>query len=177
MLTLNIISSDLKKEIKLKNIFKSLKKIVYITILFVIIYSIVLLIADFTLGNHYEIIAIKSAKSDSEQNKTIENISEINSKIEETSKIQKEFINWVSLIEEISNSTKQDIKFSKISFSKEDGLSLIGNSKSREALLSLKKYLDEAKFLKDVDFPIENLLKKEDINFKIGAKFNSYEFK
>lgn len=177
MITLNIISPELKNEIRLKNIYQIMKKSFILIGIFLIFYSIVLTSSKFILKSYLGEINQKNTSANEATEKTIKTVDDINKKLNEVTAIQKEEINWLSLLELISNNTSDEIRYDKVLMDKNNGLTLSGQSKTRDGLIGIKKFLDERAFLYDINFPISNLLEKEDINFTITAKIKNYEFK
>ena len=177
MLTLNIISQELKKEIKLKAIFQLLKKSLSILIIIISIYAIVILIAKLILQIHF----VRTIQETTLVTKSTENYSkkvkDIDKQLNYIGNIQNEAIDWSYLVEYIAQNTKDDIKFSQIKLDKEnETVYLRGKADTRENLLLLKETLDDSTYFSDIEFPIQNLLEKNNINFDIRAKLKSYEF-
>lgn len=177
MITLNIISPELKKEIKLKNTYQIMKRAFIMIGVFLFFYSIILISSKFVLQSYLDEIGQKNTDVNDATNKTIQMVDDINKKIDKVSTIQKKEIDWIGLLELISANTASEIKYNRMSMDKINGLTLSGESKTRDGLIKIKKFLDEATFLSDVNFPISNLLEKENINFNITAKIKNYEFK
>lgn len=177
MITLNIISPELKNEIKLKNIYQIVKSSFLLIGFFLIFYAIILVSSRFVLKSYLGEISRINNNANSSTNDTAKAVTDVNSKLKEVAAIQRDEINWLNLLELISKNTSSDIKYNKISMSRTNGLLLSGESKTRDGLIKMKKFLDDSSFLSDVDFPISNLLEKENINFNITAKIKNYEFK
>jgi len=176
MLKLNILSPELKNDIKLKNIYAILKKSLFFIFLSTTIYAVVLVVSNFYLKNHYSIISLEYNQIKEKNNDIDNEIIQINKQIDQIQKIQESKVNWLKLIEHISKNSSNDIKYNRIAMSKSSGLILVGNSRTRESLLQLKNYLESTSFLTEINFPIQNLLEKENINFEIKAKLSNYEF-
>lgn len=177
MINLNIIPRDLKKEIKLKILYLSLKN--YLLIIFIIIcfYSIVLLLS--TLFLQYEFTRTINESNLITQN--TENygtkVKNINNEINYINKIQNENADILALLVNISNITRADIKIKQIKFDKiNKALTINGFAGSRDNLIAFKNSLESTTFLSDINFPLKNLLEKNNIDFEITAKFKSYEF-
>lgn len=177
MITLNIISPELKNEIKLKYIYQVIKGSLLLISVFLVFYAVLLVSSKYVLKSYLKEISQRSYTANDSTNKTVMAVNDVNKKLNEVAVIQKDEINWLNLLELISKNTSSDIKYNKISMDKNNGLVLSGQSKTRDGLIKIKKFLDESAFLSDVDFPISNLLEKENINFNITAKINNYEFK
>ena len=132
MLTLNIIPPNLKNEIKLKNIYKMLKKLFYILIILTSVYAIIFLIAQLILQIHF----IQTIYATTLVTKSTENYSKktmgVDKQLESISKIQKESVTWSYLLEYIAKNTENDIKFSQIKINKnKDTIYWLGFAKTR----------------------------------------------
>ena len=79
---------------------------------------------------------------------------------------EKEVVEFSEILKEIIKLKNTKISLSSIFFEK-DKIILLGNGKTREALLLFIQNLKESGIFKTVDSPASNLLRKEDINFTI----------
>lgn len=79
---------------------------------------------------------------------------------------KKEIVDFSEILREIIKLKNNGISITSISFEK-DKIILLGNGKTREALLSFIQNLKENGIFKTVDSPASNLLKKENIDFII----------
>lgn len=177
MLRLNILPQKQKKEIRLKLLYNKLKNIFSVIIIISCAYAILLLLMELTLQMHF----ISTIDETSLINKSTENYStkiyDINVQLDEAETIQKNYSQKSILIEFLSQNIKSDISISNLSLNKNNNtLSLTGFSGSRQSLLDLKEVLENADNFSSVNFPISNLLKKNDINFDISAQIDNYDF-
>ena len=161
----------------MKNIYQVVKRSFILISVFLVFYAIILVSSQIVLESYLDELSQQNKIANSKTDITVSTVDEINKKLGEVSNMQRNEINWLNLLELISNNTSNDIKYSRISMDKTGGLVLAGQSKTRDGLIKIKKFLDEAPFLSDIDFPISNLLEKDDINFNITAKIKNYEFK
>ncbi len=177
MLTLNIISRKLKREIKLKSIYQLIKIIFSILIIVISIYTIALLLGKLALQIHF----VKTIDETSLVTKNTENYSKkirnINNQLNSIDNIQNETTAWSYLLEYFAKNVSDNIKFSQIKMNKRDKtVYLSGLAKTRDNLLSLKKILEDSNYFSNINFPIQNLLEKNNINFTINAQLTTYEF-
>ena len=177
MITLNIIPPQLKKEIKIKTVYAALKDFYAILFINICFLGIILLASLGVIQAHF----VKTIKNSSLLTKSVENyeqqIKEINTKINEVEKIQAEAVNWSYLLSLLWEQTPKGIFFNKISLNKDkNSLILNGLSDTRENLLVLKSLIEDSGYFKNINFPISNLLKKENVNFTISAEIKSYDF-
>jgi hypothetical protein len=178
MLSLNIISPTLKKEIKTKTLYRSVKKLANIIFAVFIIYSFIFLGAKIILQSHFnQLVNINTSLNRGPENYVI-TVKDINAKIEDIEKIQNESIYWSYLIEKINNLVSEGIIISKIQASSENPtLALKGNANTRDSLLIFKENLERDGIFSNIELPIQSLLSKTNINFDINITLGSYEFK
>jgi Tfp pilus assembly protein PilN len=178
MLTLNIIPQSSKNEIKLKNIYFYLKNLLYIIIILLILYAITLLIGVLLLQIQFvNTVNETTALSKNKKNSSL-SVLDLNNQINSITSMQSESIKWTGLYKFISEDTNDDIKYYQINMSKNDNtLYLHGIAGSRDSLINLKSALEKSAYFSSVDFPIQNLLEKNNINFEITCKIASYDFK
>ncbi len=173
MIKLNLVSKQLKEEIKLRRIYKLFKKINCILIILIIITAIIFLTARLILQNNFNKVVAQTTLVTKKNQSYNTKVQEINAKLDFISKIQNDFIIWSNLIEFLAQNTPPDITLSLIEINKESQkLTIMGFSRSRDSLLILKDNIEISNKFQDLNFPVKNILKKEDINFDIEATLN-----
>ena len=179
MIRLNIIPSKIKKEIKVNFIYNIIKKVLYILIIVFSIFGITLMISEHILlsalaGEINGTTLDFKSSTNSSQNKVVD----INNKLVLLENIQKDFIRWSILYDFISKNMSNGIILSNIEVNKEiSSIVFKGHADNRNNLLSFKKILEDSLIFENIDFPIKNLLQKEDISFEIKSTLNIYEIK
>lgn len=100
-------------------------------------------------------------------------VREINSKVNSVEQIQKDFLVWSRVFSYLSDISDEEISFSSIKLNK-DGASIKtgGVAKTRDALLDLKNKIESSDYFTKIDFPLENILEKNNITFEINAGLN-----
>ena len=178
MITLNILPNKIKKELKTKLIYISLKNILSILIINICLYAILFLIIMQILSSYY-IETIKNTTSITKKGENYEKqVQLINNKIKIAEEIQKDKINWSYLLIFLSNNAPSGISIKNLSINSEkNNITISGNAIKRENLLTYKEVMKNNEIFNNVSFPIQNILEKENINFTITAKINNYEFK
>ncbi len=177
MLFLNLISPEHKKEVTWRRLYEKIRILGISLIVFFIFLSAIFLFAQFILDEFYsEAISkgssISATKGNDEFKKTI------NKRIETITDIQQNYVPWTYFIEYIAQSTNDDIKFNSIEINnQEEIIHLRGVAGRRTSLLDFKNNLKNFENKFQVIFPIENILKKENVNFNIKIKYNLENFK
>jgi len=173
MLTLNLISGELKKEIKLRHLYLFIKKINLALIIITILIAITLLAAKTILQINFNNIVEQTTLVTKNNQGYNNKIRDINSRIDFVEKIQNGFIPSSNLLETIADITSKDIGlyYLKINF-EEQTIKIKGKAGLRESLLDFKQKMETTNIFNNIDFPIKNILEKENIDFEINAKIN-----
>lgn len=173
MLDLNLVSQELKQEIKLRHIYKMLKQANYILIIITIFVAVVMLAAKIILQNNFNKIVEQTTLITRDSQGQNSKIREINTRLAFVEKIQNDFTPWSFLFKDLAGYVNGDINFYSIKIDKEKReIDLKGIAKSRRSLLALKAGLGKSDIFSEIDFPMKNILEKTDINFEIKAKIN-----
>lgn len=177
MLTLNLIPQQLKKEIKFKRIYSLFKKMNYILIIITIVIAITLLVAKLMMQNNFNKIVEQTTQVTKNSQSYNVKVRDINSRLNNVWKIQADFIAWSNLIEDLAERTPSDVAMFLININKEDAsINLRGRADKRDDLLVLKENMENSAIYSEIEFPLQNLLQKENVNFNINAKLNLDKF-
>jgi hypothetical protein len=178
MLRLNILPEEFKKEIKLFSVYSVSKNIVLLIVFLTAIVGIIFLLGDAVLQTYIHNSGVGSMIIQSNYQNLDEQVKEAETKIEYVVKIQEEAINWSRLMEDIMLKTGDNVVFSRIVINREKyQLELFGHAETRSDLIELKRGFESSSNYLTVDFPIENILEKNDIDFDMLITINSYDFR
>lgn len=173
MLTLNLVSAEQKKEIKLRHLYGFIKKISLALIIIAVIIAIILLAAKIVLQFKFNDIVEQTTLVTKNNQGYNSKVREINGKLNFIAKIQDDYIPWSNLIKKLAEITPADINFSYLKLNAQDKtISLKGKAKFRDSLLDFKDEMAANPVFQDIDFPIKNILEKENIDFEINAKLD-----
>jgi len=173
MLTLNLVSREQKREIKLRHIYGLVKKINLALIIITIIIAIILLVAKIILQIKFNEIVEQTSLVTRNNQGYNNKVRAINDKLAFIERIQADFIPWSSLIKNLTELTPADINFSYLKFNYADKtIKIKGLAGQRNGLLNFKAKLEASPNFKEIDLPIKNLLEKENIDFEINAKLD-----
>ena len=174
MITLNLISENLKREAKYKRVYVILKKIFYFLVLNIIACSIILVGSKIILQESFNTIVEQNSLILKNTYSYNNEIKEINTKIEAINKIQGGFTPWTCFLNKISEQKGAEIYLKSVKLNKEKkSIAIEGHAKTRDGLLRFKENLDAFPDIKTEELPIEALLKPADINFKITGELVS----
>ena len=173
MLTLNMVSAEQKKEIRLRHIYGFVKTINLTLIIITIAIAIILLAAKIILQSKFNDTISQTTLVTKTNQSYNNNIREINNKLNFIAKIQTEFIPWSNLIKNLAEITPADIDFYYVKLdSLEQTIKINGRAGLRSSLLNFKEKMKATAYFKEIEFPIKNILEKENIDFEINAKLN-----
>ncbi|MFH1677358.1 MAG: hypothetical protein ABH888_00940 [Patescibacteria group bacterium] len=171
MLYLNLISKKVKQDIKLKRIYAILKRFGYILIIITALFAIIILFAKIILQNTFNQVVEQTTLITKNNQSSNNQIKAINTRLDNIEKIQNDFIPWSFLLEDLSQDISSNINFFSIKIDKDkQQIDLKGVAVTRKGLLDFKKSIEESDKFSDIYFPINNLLKENNINFEITAK-------
>lgn len=178
MIKLNILSNEIKRELKLVKILKSFNALLLFVFVNVLIYTGILLGSFLFLNYNYSLLVDEANSMNKDTEVYSLKAEKVNNIVNEISKIQSDFTAWSDYLDYFSNQVNTGITIDKISIDKtNNSISIIGKAKERNNLLSFRDALLETETYKDFELPIKNLLVKEDISFDIKTEFLHYEFK
>lgn len=177
MILLNLISPDYKKIIKKNFIIKNVKNIFLYITLFVVIINITLLSAKKLLMDNF-IKTVDQSTVSSTIPKDNNKIRQINRKIATTEIIQTDYIAWSRLLIYFSSIIPDDVLINSIAIIPDLKneiwkVKFVGNANNREAFLKLKENMTtEKSILENAQIPLDNLFKKDNIDFQIDFDIN-----
>lgn len=178
MLALNLISEELKKEIKLRHLYLLVKKISLTLIIITIMAAIILLTAKTILQSGFNNIIGQTTLITKNSQGYNNKIKDINGKIDLVETIQNNFIPWSNLLKITAGITPEDISLHYLKINlEEQTIKIKGQAGQRASLLDFKEKMAAAAIFEEIDFPLKNILEKENINFEINAKINPASLK
>ena len=141
MLSLNILSGEPKKEVKLNNIYRSILNIFYLAIILLSIYSIIFLLGKLVIVNYYIDTINETTPIQKNSKDYSKKVELINKKINNISQIKNDYIEWSGFFTYLSNIENKDISLSKISIDKKTKkVNLDGIAKIAKVFWSLQKH-------------------------------------
>jgi hypothetical protein len=170
MIKLNLVSENLKKEIKLRRVYGIIKKVAFIFIFIIIIYAVALLFSSMLIANKFEETVNQTTLITKNSENYNNRIRGINGRLSSIAEAQKNFIRLSCFMKDIREFSGSDVFLNQILFNREKTLVVIrGKSKTRDKLLAFKEKLKDSGFFSEIDLPLKNLLTREDIEFEITA--------
>ncbi len=178
MLYLNLVSNELKKEIKLRHLYFLVKKISSIVLIITIFLVSILLVAKIILQNNFnKVVSQTTLITKSNQTYNVK-VREINNELSFVSMIQNGYIPWTDIFKDLAVASPDGIKLYSLKLNAENKtIGIKGMAKDRTSLLVFKTNIENSSYYDDISFPLKNILEKENINFEINATLNLEEIK
>lgn len=173
MLSLNLVSQELRNDLKLRRLYKILKRVDFVLIIFIIFIAVMMLVAKIMLQNNFNQVVEQTTRITKNSQSYNLKVREINAKINAVEQIQKDFIVWTDIYEELAALTNEDITFTGINLNGTNKTLKVGGlAKTRDGLMAFKDKLEKSEYFSKIDFPISNILEKANVNFQINAAIN-----
>lgn len=171
MITINLLSPNQKKELKIKRVYVAIKELIILVLLFTLIIAIMLLISKYVLDNRLAKLIERNAYTIASNRDVVNKISALNAKIKTIDKIQRDFKIWSEFFALLTNLTPANVSYDLIRIKSDEAtIELRGLAKTRDDLTKLKDNLTGSSVLTDINLPLKNLLAKENNEFTITAK-------
>ena len=102
---------------------------------------------------------------------TEEKIAEINQVLSQVHRKQSETVSWAPILEEISKITPKGIYLTNFSYNQsKNTIILVGWAGGRKDVLFMEKLLEESPFFDQINSPLSNLLKQNEIDFSFNLQ-------
>ena len=178
MLKLNILPESFKKEVRLFSIYNVFRNIILLFVFLTATVGIISLLGDAVLQVYIDNCGSSRTMIQSNFQNLNARVKEAESKIDYIVSIQENAINWSKLIKDIMVKTNDNIVFSRIDINREKyQLDLFGHAETRSDLIRLKEEFENSDNYLTIDFPIQNILEKNDIDFDMLMTIDPYDFR
>ena len=178
MLKLNILPEEFKKEVRLFSVYTIFRNVILLLVFLTATSGIIFLLGDAVLQVYIDNCGFTRTITQSNFKNLNERVENAESKINYILNIQENAINWSKLLEDIMAKTNDNIVFSKIVINREKyQLDLFGHAETRADLIKLKDEFENSDTYLSIDFPIQNILEKNDIDFDMLMTIDPYDFR
>lgn len=168
MISLNLIPKDKKIELGLADFFITLKNIIILFLIITILVAISLLATKAALQNHFIKIVGQSTLTTQFASSFNKGVQKFNKKLAAVENIQNSYIVWTNFLTRFSELIPDDITINFVDIDANKIL-ISGQAKNRQNLLNLEKSLKKSNLFDNVEIPLKDLLKKNDIDFNIKS--------
>ena len=168
MIKLNLISPAQQKYLKKTKRFSDVENILGLMVLTVILIAIILIPFNNSVTLLDEEIDYDRQKTSANNKLLTDKIMALNSKIGVLHRIQAENYSWTGLLIKLANLTPQGVAILQFNGQiRAKQFNLHGYAKTRDSYLEFRSKLEESDHFSNLDFPLSDILKKEDITFEI----------
>jgi Tfp pilus assembly protein PilN len=175
-IVINLLPEKKKKEIKRRKFLLFVMWQEVLIVFTALVFLVMLFSVNFILNMNYDEIKKDGEKyfnrdEFKEMRSYEEEFAVINKRVSLISQIQSYDYYWTNFFYELSRITPEGVKLRNLSTDQFDVV-LSGKSKSRDELIVFRDRLESSNCFTDVNVPLSNIVKKEDIDFKIEIKIN-----
>ena len=168
MISLNLISPEQQKILRIRYIYLSIKNLLLVVALLTLLSALVLIPWQIRLVDLTANVKTFKILSSKQSNSIGKKINELNDKILSLSAIQSAGYAWPDLLSELSQITPEGVYLLKINANSEVKVFTInGYALTRDSLLKFKANLDKSPYFKNVESPLTNYLEESNIDFEI----------
>lgn len=168
MIILNLIPPTKKQELRLAQVFKTVKNLIILILFLTIFAAIILLITKIALENNFNKVVEESTLTTKYANIFNKDVKEFNQYLSAVDKIQKDHISWPQFLINFTKLIPQNINIYSININ-DDKILITGQAKNRDDLLLFKNNLENSDLFAGVTIPLEDLLKKDNVDFNLKA--------
>ncbi len=171
MLSLNLISPQQQRYLKIKYLHLLIKNFLGLLIILSAILAIVLVFINANIKNLGQgLDSLKTAAVAQNQSQNLK-IDQLNKKIADLEKISAAAYNWPLLLKELALATPEGVSLIELSANAEVKNFIIrGYAQTREQLITFKSNLDNIALFKKVESPLANYLEKANVTFEIKGE-------
>lgn len=177
MITINLLSPKKKLILERQRIYLIIKNIVAIILIFASSASIILTIAKTILEKNFKEITNQVNLIAKDSQSLNQNIKIFNNNLELIDKIQKEFLPYSQILTELNQIIPPGIVIDSLNLEKNKStngllIKIKGRAELRENFLEFKNKLEAKSQFSQIEYPIANLLEKENVNFELSFNLN-----
>lgn len=171
MIALNLLPPNQKTQLKKTRLYMALENLAAIILITTIAAGILLLISKMVLQNNFYNSIVSSQIFLNKNRSLTLSIQGVNSKLKTLKNIQADFTKLSDSLIEFSKLVPQDIQLHLLYIDKVNStINIEGNAQTREGLLGFQENLEDSSLFSKVEYPLSNLLEKQDIKFKFTAQ-------
>lgn len=175
MITLNLISEEVKKAHARMHINSVIRNNLLLLFIAITLISIMILFGKIYLQEKFiAVVEENTQTTDRIQSLITFEVTVSNDILKSVKTIQDEYIPWQRLLVILSEITPETVVIRQIQITQERGsLNLLGTAQDRDSFLLFKQHIDANPLFTNVESPISNILNKTDINFTLGITLDA----
>ncbi|MFH0857291.1 MAG: PilN domain-containing protein [Candidatus Magasanikbacteria bacterium] len=167
---INLLSPEKQKFLDKMIVFQFIKNTLDISIFSLCIISIILLGGEIILQEHFNVLAQQTAQTTSRYSVANKHFQEINTILENTEKIQKEYYPWTETLNSLASALPDGVTLDNISLDRgQKKIVFSGLANTRENLLLFEQNLNTLPFMNEIKVPLTQLTQKELVPFNLTS--------
>lgn len=163
---LNLLSPDKKQTLKTAFAMSFVQSLTLYVAVVVIFIAGTLLSMQFILQGVVSEMAESSTASFEEYDSMTRQMREINDFIARTAGIHDRYTDWSAVLDTLSHSAPQGVRFEAVSISADNNIRIEGTAALREDVLTMKQSLESMPEFTQVSSPLSNILQRENLKFE-----------
>ncbi|MCB9798629.1 hypothetical protein H6758_02800 [Candidatus Nomurabacteria bacterium] len=165
---LNMLSKEKQRFLR-RMLFVQFSKSILQTLIFLLsLLSIFLLGGQWVMQEHFNQLAISATQSAHKYTQANAQIREINSRIENTERLFKEYVPYTQEAIAFFNQIPEGIELTTVTLDfRQPSIPITGVAENREALLQLESNLLDLPYVESAEIPYSLLLSEENVNFSL----------
>jgi Tfp pilus assembly protein PilN len=171
MIELNLIPKEYRQQISRFQLIILTKNLVLWLVIYTILVAIVLLLARATLQRRFEVVVDQTTLVTQENHKIENSVRDFNKVITDAANLQAKELDWASFVVDFTATVPPGVTLTDVTLINGQRSTISGRAEQRDDLLSFKNNLEKLAEISKVDIPLENLQKRENVNFNIGLNF------
>lgn len=182
MISLNLLPPDRKEIFKWRQYTKKIILHGIKTIFLLLCFSAPLFAINIYLKGEINVLetqinSFEKTENINQLNAMEKSFKEINNALVKINKISDEQILWNDVFDKIIEIIPANIQIFSLQIEPDGAFVVVGNAKTREDVLEFGKRLKNSSDYKDIQTPLDNLIKSVDIDFKFSGKIILDNFK
>lgn len=170
---LNLLPPDKQNSLQRTIVAQFVKNIFELAFFVICIVAIAFLGGQWVLQQYFHDITINTIAVSSGRTDTTVRINKVNSLLRNAQDIQKNYTLWTPILADISNVLPDDVIVTKMSLDATGNMfTIAGSAKTRDDLLALEVALEALPFVGDLEIPLSQLTKKENIAFSFETSLS-----
>ncbi|MEW6610331.1 MAG: hypothetical protein AB1352_01720 [Patescibacteria group bacterium] len=178
MITLNLLDQEHRQQLFKEYIVLLLRDSTAITLIVAAVIAILLSVSRFILSNDLNETAKRTNIVAANNQPIMQAIRELNDELNANAYFSQEYVAWSHWLSTFSSLVPRGNQIITMELKRnERTLHMEGKSKTRDDLLKLKTNLETSSLITELQFPLSNLLLKENIHFELSASINPESLK
>jgi len=178
MVNLNLLDPILQQKLHREHIILLVRDITAVTFVATAFIAVLLLISRTILSEDLREIIVRANVVSSRHQPVMRSIQDLNIALKVLDGMSDEFTPWSVWLTDFTKTLGPGNTLTTLSINREDKtMDVTGLSRHRDDLLEFKSKLESSGLAQEIEFPLSNLLSKENVEFEFSATLNPEKLK